>query len=103
MKRHLHVLLVENDDEAKLVLKLALSSAANYNSGHSLFLLETFQMYLTMSLLFGKNLKMLPKTNIFIFYLPLNQDSSKENNSVTQHKLQYNTGVTMQDNVAQHW
>ena len=64
-------------------IKLALSLAVDYSSGHSLFLLETFQMYLTMSLLFGKNLKMLPKTNIFIFYLPFNQHSTKENNSVT--------------------
>ena len=31
-----------------------------------LFLLETFQMYLTMSLLFEKNLQMLPKTNIVL-------------------------------------
>ena len=42
---------VENDHEAKLVLVLS-SSAANYNSGHNMFLLATFQMHLAMSLLY---------------------------------------------------
>ena len=35
----------------QISLKLALLPAANFNSGHSLFLLETSQMYLTMSFL----------------------------------------------------
>ena len=49
-----------------------------------------------MSLLYEKNLKMLPKTNIAV---PFN----RENISATQHKFQYYTDVTMQDNAAQHW
>ena len=28
---------------------------------------------------------------------------TKDNISATQHKLQYDTGVVMQDNAAQHW
>ena len=44
---------VENDHEAKLVLVLS-SSAANYNSGHNMFLLATFQMHLPMSLYMKK-------------------------------------------------
>ena len=46
------------------------SSGTNNNSRHNLLLLETFQMYLKMSLLCEKNLKMLLKTNII---LPFNR------------------------------
>ena len=38
---------------------------------------------------------MLPKTNIFYCLI--------DNISVTQHKLQYDAGVAMRDNAAQHW
>ena len=33
----------------------------------------------------------------------LSDIKTKENISATQHKLQYNIGVAMQDNGAQHW
>ena len=49
-----------------------------------------------MSLLYEKNLRMLPKTDIALSF-------NRQNISATQHKLQYDTGVAMQDNAAQHW
>ena len=42
-----------------------------------------------------KNLKMLPQNNIF--------HRLTDNISATQRKLQYDTGVAIQDNAAQHW
>ena len=50
-------------------MKLALSfsaAAANFNSGHKLFILETFQVYLVLSLLYNKVLKILTKINIVL-------------------------------------
>ena len=46
-----------------------------------------------MFLLYQKNLKILPKTNIVLFY------------SLTGHisETQYDSGVAMQDNATQHW
>ena len=49
-----------------------------------------------MFLLYEKNLKMLPKTDIVLLF-------NRENISATQHKFQYHTGVAMQDNAAQQW
>ena len=49
-----------------------------------------------MSLLYEKNLKMLPKANIVS---PFNQ----QNDSAMLHKLRNDTAVAMQDNAAQHW
>ena len=49
-----------------------------------------------MSLLYEKNLKMLPKTADII--LPFN----RQNISATQHKLQFDTGVAMQNNAKQY-
>ena len=47
-------------------IELALSSPdANFDSRLSLFLLETFQMYLMMSLLYEKVLKTLSKIVLF--------------------------------------
>ena len=39
---------------------------------------------------------MLPKTGIVLLF-------NQQNISATQNKLQYDTGVAMQDNAAQHW
>ena len=47
-----------------------------------------------------KILKSYPKP--ILFYC-LTNARTKENISVTQHNLQYDTGVAMQDNVVQHW
>ena len=44
-----------------------------------------------MSLLYGKNLKMLPKIKIV---LPLLSDATQ---------VKYNAGTAMQNNAAQHW
>ena len=52
-----------------------------------------------MSLLYAKNLKMLPKTDIVLPY-------KQQNISAMQHKGRYNmiyTCVAMEDNAAQHW
>ena len=49
----------------------------------------------TMSLLYEKNLKMLPQNNIFY--------RLTDNISATQRKLQYDTGVAIQDNAVQQW
>ena len=48
-----------------------------------------------ISLLYEKNLKMLPKTNIV---LPFNRQYFRD----AIRYLQYDTGVGMQDNAAQH-
>ena len=68
-------------------------SSTNCNSGH-LFLLETFQMYLVMPLM-KKIIKCYPRPILFYHLI--------DNISVMQQKLQYDTGVAMQDNAAQHW
>ena len=46
-------------------------------------------------------LKCYPKSIHIV--LPLYDTQTKDNNSATQHKLQYNIGVAMEDNAAQHW
>ena len=53
-----------------------------------------------MSLLYVKVIKILPKINI-VYRFTYNQ--TKYNIWVTQTKLQYNTGVTMQDNAKEQW
>ena len=58
------------------------SSATKYNSEQNLFLLETFQTYLTMSLLYEKILKCYPAKPI-LFYCLTN------NISETQQKSQF--------------
>ena len=57
-------------------------------------------MYLTISLLYEKIRKCYPKP---ILFYRLTNTQTKDNMSVMQHKLQYDTGVAMQDNAAQHW
>ena len=56
-------------------IELALSSPdANFDSRLNLFLLETFQMYLMMSLLYEKVLKTLSKISTFLtFYQQINK------------------------------
>ena len=41
-----------------------------------------------------------PKSSLFYHFTGTR---TKCNISATQHKLQYHTGVAMQDNVTQHW
>ena len=53
-------------------------------------------MYLMMYLLYEKSFKMLPKTNIV---LPFNRQYFRD----TIGQLQYDIGVAIQDNAAQHW
>ena len=55
------------------------SSATKHNSEQNLFLLKTFQTYLTMSLLYEKILRCYPA------------------------KVTIHTGVAMQDNTGQHY
>ena len=58
----------------------------------NLYLLQTFWVYLTMSLLYERVLKMLPRINIILrFY----QQANLRHISLTQHKMQYNTGIAM--------
>ena len=38
-----------------------------------------------------------------MFYVCTNTQTKDNNISLTQHKLQYNSGVAMQDNAAQQW
>ena len=79
---------VGNEDEAKLVLNL------NYHCLLPISIQDTICFIsdvLTMSLLYGKNLKMLPKIKIV---LPLLSDATQ---------VKYNAGgVAMQDSAAQH-
>ena len=67
---------------------------ANFNLRHNLLLFEAF-LYenITQS---QYCFTILPKQGFFL-------SLSKDNVSATEHKLQYNAGVTMQDNVAQHY
>ena len=53
-----------------------------------------------MSLLHEKILKCYLKP---ILFYRLTDTLTKDNISATQHKLQYDTGAAMQENVAQHW
>ena len=53
-----------------------------------------------MSLLYEKILKCYLKP---ILFYRLTDTLTKDNISATQHKLQYDTGAAMQENVAQHW
>ena len=53
-----------------------------------------------MSLLYEKILKCYSKPMLFY---RLTNTQTKDNISATQHKLQYDTGVAIQDNAAQHW
>ena len=43
---------------------------------------------------------MLPKTNAILTFTDM---QTKDNILSTEHKLQYNTGVAVQDNAAQQW
>ena len=53
-----------------------------------------------MSLLYEKIRKCYPKP---ILFYRLTDTQTKDNMPVMQHKLQYDTGVAMQDSAAQHW
>ena len=81
----------ENDDEAKSVLNWHYHCLLPI-SIHNLFILETFQVYLTMSLLYETALKMLLKINTIFTDM-----ETKDNISLTEHKLQYNTRVALQE------
>ena len=56
--------LVENDNAGKLVLNLHYQCLLPISIQDTKFSLEAFYEYLTMSLLYKKVLKMLPKINI---------------------------------------
>ena len=71
------------------------SSATKHNSEQNLFLLETFQTYLTMSLLHEKILKCYPAKPIVLLF---NQQYFSNTAKVTIH-----TGVATQDNTGQHY
>ena len=51
--------------------------------------------------LYERVVKMLPKINIILTFH--RHETKQDNISVTQHKLQYNTGVAMRYNAAQQW
>ena len=57
-------------------------------------------MYLTSLFYVKEILKCYPKP---ILLLRFTHTQTKGNISSTEHKLQYNTGVAKQDNVAQQW
>ena len=57
-------------------------------------------MYLTMFLSYKEILNCNPKSLLFYHFTGTR---TKCNISATQHKLQYHTGVEMEDNVTQHW
>ena len=104
-KQHLHFLLLKMTIR-QISIKLALSLLLPI-SIHNLFILETFQVYLTMSLLFGRVLKVLPKINNILMLLT--SKLSKDNISLTDKS--YNTTLVLQckimqpnsDGTVQYW
>ena len=81
----------------QISLKLALLPAANFNSGHSLFLLETSQMYLTMSFIL-KNYWNVTQNQYHFNALP----TCKLKTIYQQHNRSCNTILILQCKIMQH-
>ena len=83
-------LLLKITMRPKHYIKLALSSLAVH-----------FDSWPIFCPLYERVVKMLPKINIILTFHW--HEIKQDNISVTQHKLQYNTGVAMRDKAAQQW